>query len=64
MGPVFPTVSSGLVVTQVVLVADSGDDTTSPLMLWINSATGLPDTANGSDIDVDPDTGAFKAFSF
>lgn len=51
-------VSEGLVIFE-----DSGTDTTSNLIAYIDTATGLPVTPNGGDINVTWDTGANKIFA-
>lgn len=44
----------------LVIFKDSGDFTTSPLLFYIDSATGLAVTPNGGDIEVQWDSGANK----
>lgn len=46
----------------VVGYADTGTATTSPLICYIDSATGLPVIPNGGDITVTWDNGANKIF--
>jgi len=46
----------------LVLVQDTGTDTTSRLIAYIDSATGLPVTPNGGDISVAWDNGTNKIF--
>lgn len=46
----------------VVLYKDTGTDSTSPLIAYIDTATGLPVTPNGGDINVGWDNGANKIF--
>jgi hypothetical protein len=46
----------------LVLYKDTGSDTTSPLIAYIDTATGLPVTPSGSDIPVIWDNGANKIF--
>jgi hypothetical protein len=36
----------------VVMIKDTGDAATSPLIAYIDSATGLPITPSGSDITI------------
>lgn len=43
---------SGNSIEAIVLYKDSGDEATSPLIAWIDTATGLPITPNGGDIIV------------
>ena len=53
---------SGPSVEAIVLYADTGVDATSPLIAWIDTATGLAITPNGGDIIVTWDNGANKIF--
>ena len=53
---------SGDAFEYIILFADSGDSTTSPLIACIDSATGLPCTPNGGDITIQWDSGANKIF--
>jgi hypothetical protein len=46
----------------LVIYKDTGLVTTSPLIAYIDSATGLPITPNGGDILITWDTGANKIF--
>lgn len=46
----------------LVLYKDTGTTTTSPLIAYIDSATGLPVTPNGGDITITWDTGSNKVF--
>lgn len=46
----------------LVIYKDTGTDSTSPLIAFIDSATGLPVTPNGGDIEVQWDNGANKIF--
>jgi len=60
-----PTVFSsvtGDVSEALVLWKDTGTQSTSPLIAYIDGATGLPVTPNGGDINVTWDTGANKIF--
>lgn len=43
---------SGAQVTQVVLFKTTGTETTSPLILYFDTMTGLPVTPNGGDITI------------
>ena len=54
--------SSSPVVTAVVLYVDSGTESTSVLIAWLDTATGLPITPNGGDIIVTWDNGVNKIF--
>lgn len=44
----------------VIVYKDSGTDSSSPLIVKIDTATGLPVTPNGGDITVQWDTGSNK----
>jgi hypothetical protein len=57
----FPTVT-GDPCEALVLYRDTGDPATSPLIAYIDTATGLPVTPNGGDITVTWDNGANKIF--
>lgn len=53
---------SGSSVEAIILYKDTGADATSPLIAYIDTATGLPITPNGGDIIVTWDNGANKIF--
>lgn len=53
---------SGASIEAIVLYIDSGQEATSPLLAYIDTATGLPITPNGGDIIVTWDNGANKIF--
>lgn len=57
----FPTVS-GNTIHAIVIYKDSGTESTSPLIAWIDTATGLPITPNSGDIIVTWDNGTNKIF--
>lgn len=57
----FPTVS-GASIEAIVIYADTGTESTSPLIAYIDTATGLPITPNGGDIIITWDNGANKIF--
>ena len=46
----------------IVLYKDTGVESTSRLIAYIDTATGLPVTPNGGDITITWDTGANKIF--
>ena len=48
----FTAVPSGPALSYVVLYQDTGVETTSRLLLFIDTATGLPVTPNGGDITI------------
>lgn len=53
---------TGAVSGALVIFKDTGSDATSPLTVYIDTATGLPVTPNGGDINVSWNTGANKIF--
>ncbi|MGZ6587111.1 MAG: hypothetical protein ACXVHX_22710 [Solirubrobacteraceae bacterium] len=53
---------SGSSVEAVILYKDTGTSTTSRLIAYIDTATGLPVTPNGGDITVAWDNGSNKIF--
>lgn len=61
-GNVAFTAVSGVTVEAVVLFQDTGTPTTSRLIAYIDTATGLPVIPNGGDINVNWDTGINKIF--
>jgi DUF917 family protein len=52
----------GSVVQYIVIYKDTGVNSTSPLIAFIDTGTGLPVTPNGGDITINWDTGASKIF--
>ena len=53
---------TGASIEAIVLYKDTGTDSTSPLIAFIDTATGLPITPNGGDIIITWDNGANKIF--
>lgn len=53
---------SGPSIEAIVIYVDTGTEATSPLIAYIDTATGLPITPNGGDIIVTWDNGANKIF--
>jgi hypothetical protein len=53
---------TGNQVNFVVIYKDTGVEATSPLIVCIDTATGLPVTPNGGDIQVQWDNGSNKIF--
>ncbi len=53
---------SGPSIEAVVIYQDTGAEGTSRLIAYIDTATGLPVTPNGGDINLNWDTGADKIF--
>ncbi|HBO2594041.1 TPA: hypothetical protein L4I31_000573 [Pseudomonas aeruginosa] len=57
----FPSVS-GASIEAIIVYKDTGTEGTSPLIAYIDTATGLPITPNGGDIIVTWDNGTNKIF--
>lgn len=57
----FPSVS-GPSIEAIVIYKDTGTPGTSPLIAYMDTATGLPITPNGGDIIVTWDNGTNKIF--
>ena len=53
---------SGPSIEVIVISSDTGTESTSPLIAFIDTATGLPITPNGGDIIVTWDNGTNKIF--
>lgn len=53
---------TGASIESIVIYVDSGAEATSPLIAYIDTATGLPITPNGGDIIVTWDNGTNKIF--
>ena len=58
----FTAVSTPTSVEALVIYKDSGSAATSPLIAYIDTATGLPVTPNGGDITVAWDNSTNKIF--
>jgi hypothetical protein len=58
--PTFTSVSAGTACGYLVFYKDTGTPSTSQLILYIDTATGLPVTPNGGNIALTFDTGANK----
>ncbi|MNC44515.1 hypothetical protein D3C75_934250 [compost metagenome] len=56
------TAVTGASIEAIVIYADTGTESTSPLIAFIDTATGLPITPNGGDIIVTWDNGTNKIF--
>ncbi len=56
------TAVSGASIEAIVIYKDTGTESTSPLIAYIDTATGLPITPNGGDIVVTWDNGTNKYF--
>jgi len=53
---------TGTSIEAIIIYADTGVESTSPLIAFIDTATGLPITPNGGDIIVTWDNGTNKIF--
>lgn len=58
----FSAVPAGSACDALIIYKDTGVPTTSPLIAFIDTATGLPVTPNDGDIGVTWDAGANKIF--
>lgn len=56
------TAVSGASIEAIIIYIDTGAEATSPLIAYIDTATGLPITPNGGDIIVTWDNGTNKIF--
>ena len=57
----FPAVS-GPSIEAIIIYKDTGTEATSPLIAYLDTATGLPITPNGGDIIITWDNGTNKIF--
>ena len=53
---------TGASIESIIIYSDSGTEATSPLIAYIDTATGLPITPNGGDIIVTWDNGTNRIF--
>lgn len=53
---------SGASIEAIVIYRDTGTESSSPLIAYIDTATGLPITPNGGDIIITWDNGTNKIF--
>ena len=53
---------TGPSIEAIIIYSDTGTESTSPLIAYIDTATGLPITPNGGDIIVTWDNGTNKIF--
>lgn len=53
---------TGSSIEAIIIFIDTGSEATSPLIAYIDTATGLPITPNGGDIIVTWDNGTNKIF--
>lgn len=58
----FTSVASGSACGALIIFNDTGTGSTSRLVAWIDTATGLPVTPNGQNITITWDSGANKIF--
>lgn len=58
----FTAVGAGAAIPYVIIYKDTGSTATSPLIAYIDTATGLPVTPNGGDITIAWDNGSNKIF--
>lgn len=58
----FTAVSGSTPITSITIYIDTGSESTSPLIAYIDTATGLPITPNGGDIIVTWDNGVNRIF--
>lgn len=58
----FTAVAAGAAINYLLIYQDAGVSTASRLIAAIDTATGLPVTPNGGDIEVQWDNGADKIF--
>lgn len=56
------TAVTGSACNALVIYKDTGSDATSPLIAYIDTATGLPVTPNGGNITIAWDNGTNKIF--
>lgn len=60
--PAFPTVTSGKTVGAVIIYKDTGTASTSPLIAYIDTATGLPITTSGGNVIIQFSSGSNRIF--
>lgn len=60
--PQVAALSGGAAITSVVLYNDTGTPSSSRLVVFVDTGTGIPITPNGGDINVLWDTGPNKIF--
>lgn len=53
---------SGSTINAIVIYKDTGTEATSPLLAYIDTATGLPLTPNGGDVIITWDNGTNRIF--
>lgn len=60
----FPSVPNGTSYESIVLFKNTGVDSTSNAITYLDTQTGLPITGNGNDVDYLLDSGANKIFNW
>lgn len=55
---------SGDVSEALIIYKDTGNASTSPLLVYVDTATGLPVTPNGTNVNITIDGGANKLFKW
>lgn len=58
----FGIIDASQTISYIVIYKDTGDNATSPLIAFYDSATGLPFSTSGSEITIKIDDGANKLF--
>lgn len=56
------TAVTGSAITQIAIFKDTGTESTSTLILYIDTATNMPITPNGGDITIQWSNGSSKIF--
>tara|TARA_R100001443_G_scaffold16819_1_gene27233 strand:- start:7571 stop:7972 length:402 start_codon:yes stop_codon:yes gene_type:complete len=59
----FTTPTAGTSIEALIIYKDTGTASTSNLIAYIDTGTGLPFTSNGADIDIVWDSGSNKIFA-
>lgn len=59
----FGAVASGSTVNALVIFKDTGNPSTSPLLIYLDEVVGFPLATNGSEITIPWSNGAAKIFS-
>lgn len=61
--PTFTAVPAGETSEGVVIYKDTGTESTSPVLVYVDGITGFPLATSGGNITVQWDNGAYKIFS-
>jgi len=59
----FSTPTAGTTIEALIIYKDTGTASTSNLIAYIDTGTGLPFTSNGADVDIVWDSGSNKIFA-